>query len=95
MPKTGSITGAAGKRDGGHQTGAWGQLSVDGEDTITSPERGPLGPGGSTRGRVLHFEAEYRRWKVLPKARANAIRERGMSGSDLSRKRISEGSQLN
>ena len=32
--------------------------SVEGEDTITSPERGPLGPGGTVDAKVPHFEAE-------------------------------------
>lgn len=32
--------------------------SVEGEDTTTSPERGPLGPGGTVATKVPHFEAD-------------------------------------
>jgi hypothetical protein len=31
--------------------------SVEGEDTTTSPERGPLGPGGTVAAKFPHFEA--------------------------------------
>ena len=69
--------------------------SVEGGDTTTPSERGPLGPGGAVEAEVPHFEAGVPFGGGRPKAPSNWSVRRGMSGSDLSRLGSQEGWPLN
>jgi hypothetical protein len=71
MPKTGPITGLAGKWDGGCQTGGWGRVSDDGWDNITQQERGPQGPGEIAKATVPCSDAGMPLAAAVSKAGAN------------------------
>jgi hypothetical protein len=95
MSKTVPITSTCWEMDRRRPDWRMRSASDEGETMISSPERGPLGPGGVVRRRRPAHRGGISPARAIPKARANHVGRWCMRGSNLSHRSTREDSMLN